>query len=181
MTRGEILTGLRLGTISQADAQSLLVGLGETPEVASSLIAQTLIGMIPTSGPGGEEGPGQRVVPLTAPAPAPSPSGFNFDTRDILESDPRLAFFGSEGVQDQFSRSASRKNFFQDQFANVHNQFLGSLGSQLRQGELPTQGFSEFLGGFDFNKSFLDQPSAFRSPIGGEARLNPRSRSLFNF
>jgi len=183
MTQGQILNALLNEAISQVDALRLLEDLGNTPQAASSLVANVLIDRLGNAtGGGGVEGPGQKVVPLPAPAAPEEPSGFAFDTRDILDSaQPALSFFGSTGVQDQFAKSASRKNFFQDQFNNIHNQFLGTLGSQLRQGELPQQSFSEFLEGFDFNRSFLDQPSAFRAPIGGESRLNPTSRSLFNF
>jgi hypothetical protein len=194
LTQAEILSAFANGAMVHADAARLLGDLGNDATKVNQLLASALQAYQGRSRfRAGLEGEGTPAQPLTVngiPVSQPTPAtGFRIDDpatlRDLIaDQPPQAAFFGSQGVEDQFARSQGRKRFFQNQFENIHNQFLGSLGSQLRQGQLPQvpkATFSEFLGGFDFNKAFLEQPAAFRAPIGGENRLNPTFRTITNF
>jgi len=102
---------------------------------------------------------------------------FNF--QDILEADPtgqRALFFS---FQNQFGRSPRQRLFFQNQFANLHNEFLGRLGQQARSGQVPTQRFTNFLENIDFNQRFASTPPQLRGDF--TSRFAPRTRFLFGF
>jgi len=53
----------------------------------------------------------------------------------------RAAYFGYQNQQ----RSPNQKRFFQNQFANVQNQYLGRLGQQIMGGGEPNLNFTDFL------------------------------------
>jgi hypothetical protein len=94
---------------------------------------------------------------------------------DLLGEEPRAAFFS---FQDQFGqRSPNQRRYFQNQFSNIHNEFLGKLGQQLRQGVMPQQTFTDFLGGLPFSQRFASLPPEMRG--GQQSRLSPRT--AFNF
>ena len=93
--------------------------------------------------------------------PAGNPAGYNnvFSDpsffRDLLEEQPELAFFS---FQNQFGRSPNQRRFFENQFSDIHNQFLGTLGAQIRGGQLPTAQFTPFLeAGFGPGGQFQQQ------------------------
>ena len=64
---------------------------------------------------------------------------------DFLELDPlgRRANYFSR--QDQFGKSPNQRKWFEDQFQNVQDKYLGSLGSAIRGGGSPTQSLSSYL------------------------------------
>jgi len=93
---------------------------------------------------------------------------------DFLNEVPESAFFSRIG---QFSDSPRRQNFFQNQFPNVENQFIGAIGSQFRTGQAPSLKFDDFLNDFDFDRLFRDQS---RFQRGRTSNLfNPSTRFLF--
>lgn len=97
---------------------------------------------------------------------------------DFLETDRPRAIFGT--FQDQFGGSDVQQRFFQNQFSNIHNQFLSSLASTAQGGQLPgsEQTFSSFLQDFPFAERFASIAPIFR---GGPRRSQfaPRTRHLF--
>jgi len=80
-------------------------------------------------------------------------------------SPQRAAYFG---YQDQ-QRSPNQKRFFQNQFSNVQNQYMGQLGQQIMGGGAPDLNFTDFL-------------SQYFSPQGGAAQawggMSPGQRGL---
>ena len=57
--------------------------------------------------------------------------------QDFLEESDvgqRANFFSRAGT----GGTPTRTRFFENQFANIQNQFLGALGAQIRGGEQPT-------------------------------------------
>lgn len=92
---------------------------------------------------------------------------------DFLEEEPRTAFFS---FQDQFGKAPAQQRYFQGQFQNIQNEFLGQLGQQIRGGGLPTLRFADFLSQFPFTQRYA-QLSPFQR---GErsAIFNPRTRFL---
>lgn len=95
--------------------------------------------------------------------------------KDILEEQPRAAFFS---FQDQFGPSPTQQNFFRNRFQQFHDQFLGTLGQQIRGGQAPTNRFTDFLGGLDFGQIFA-QTDPFQRGGPSSALFSPRTRSIF--
>ena len=97
----------------------------------------------------------------------------------FLEDVPEAGYFS---YQNQPGRSPNQKRYFQQQFANVQNQYMGQLGQAIRTGGDPTQGFADYL-------------DEYMAPGGGQfqdwASMSPRQRgttqgryappTLFNF
>jgi hypothetical protein len=92
---------------------------------------------------------------------------------DILAEAPEATFFS---FQDQFGQGQNQKNFFRGQFKNIFNQFLGTLGQEVRQGQFPTGKFTDFLGDFDFNQQFAQTAPSLRG--GQTGRFAPPTRFL---
>ncbi len=105
----------------------------------------------------------------------PPESPFTDFLRGALEEDPRLSFFSFVNEQ---ARTPAQRQFFQNQFTPTFNNFLGTLGSQLRQGQVPTQTFSQFLGQTPFLDRFTRLPPSLRGDFSGQ-RLAPRTRRIF--
>jgi len=94
---------------------------------------------------------------------------------DFLEEEPKAAYFG---FQDAFGRSPLQKQFFKNRFQQIHDEFMGKLGSQIMGGELPTLRFTDFLQNMPWQQRFLETPESMR---GGPPRgqFAPKTRSLF--
>ena len=90
---------------------------------------------------------------------------------DFLETTPEAAYF-SRG--DQLGSSPVQKRFFENQFRNVHNQFLGFLGSQIREGKTPTARFADFSESFPLQQEFYNAPPALRGEYSSP--FVPRTR-----
>lgn len=75
----------------------------------------------------------------------------------FLEEEPKSAYFS---YQNQFggpSQAPKQKQFFQDQFANIYNQYLGQLGMQIGQGDLPSKQWQDYMKDFDFSGWYKGQ------------------------
>ena len=101
--------------------------------------------------------------------------GSPFSFSDIIEEDPRMAFFS---VQNRFGQSPAQKKFFQSQFQPIFNQYLGTLGASLKRGELPTQTFGEFTEQFPFTQRFSSMPPSMR-PGAGRRQFAPPTQFFF--
>ena len=96
---------------------------------------------------------------------------------DALEEEPRAAFFSTPGRK-EFSRSPTRQRFFENQFPSVFNEFLGQIGTQLREGQQPDTTFADFVDAIDFETRFRSLPPGFR---GFQRVVAPQTRFLVNF
>lgn len=88
----------------------------------------------------------------------------------FLEAEPKTAYFS---YGDRFggpTGSQRQRNFFQNQFSEIYNQYLGRLGAQVRAGQVPTEQWNDYLGGFDFNNWYQNQTTA--------QERNPRQNQL---
>jgi len=95
----------------------------------------------------------------------------------FLDENPNIAY--QSFAPDFGVRSPNQQRFFQNSFQSIHDQFLGRLGNQIRQGQAPTANFTDFLGNFDFGGF-----SAAQSPwMRGQQtqRFAPTTRWLTNF
>jgi len=116
-------------------------------------------------------------------------SGWMGDTVDnpymrILEESPSAAY---HSYQSDWNTPAQTQ-YYQNQFQNVYNQYLGTLGSALRQGATGQEGalgipeisqmtFADYLGDYDWTNRFTSLPPAMRGDYS--AQFNPRTRSIY--
>ena len=116
----------------------------------------------------------------------------------LLGLEPKASFFSA--VNRLGGTTTPKGRFFNTQFENIQNEFLGLLGSQVQEsirsggGPLPTLSFDQFLQGrqddpstsginesqnpFNFDTRFRSLAPSLRGQ-GGQARFRPPTR--FNF
>ena len=99
--------------------------------------------------------------------------------QDILAEAPKATFFS---FQDQFGGAPTQRRHFQGQFQDIYNQYLGTLGQQLRQDAQagrdprPSTSFLDFMGDFNFSQQFGQIPPSIRG--GTTGRFAPSARFL---
>jgi hypothetical protein len=94
----------------------------------------------------------------------------------LEQMEPEAAFYSAF---DPRAMTPNMRQFLPQAFRQAHNEFLGSLGAQIRQGEAtPTGMFGNFAAQFPLMQRF--QESQFGPQFGGQ-QFNPSTRSLFNF
>lgn len=98
---------------------------------------------------------------------------------DAFETDPtgqRANFFGR--LQSQKFKSPNQRKYFEGQFENVQNRYLGHLGNIVQGGGNPTTSLSDYLAGYfqkgggadeDFSSATLgarrDAATRFAPPV----------------
>lgn len=88
---------------------------------------------------------------------------------DYLEDRPEAGYFS---FQDQW-RTPNARKYFQSQFSNIQNQYLGQLGQWVKAGSVgQPQQFSQFLSQFPWQQKFQEERTQDTS------RFNPFSRWL---
>jgi hypothetical protein len=93
-----------------------------------------------------------------------SPFGFQGDVgREWLEEDP----LGRRGSFFSFinQKREPQRRYFQNQFQDIQNQFLGQLGQTIREGGVPEQTFGQFLVDFPFTERYQALPPAMRGAL----------------
>ena len=95
---------------------------------------------------------------------------------DFLEGEPAATF---QGFSQNFGRSPTQRNFFQNSFKDIHNKFLGNLSRQILSGQAPAGRFSDFLKDFDFGGYAAAQSPRARGLYSSQ--YAPSTRFLFNF
>jgi hypothetical protein len=98
---------------------------------------------------------------------------FGVGFEDFFEEIPETAFFSAF---DPSTLTPNMRQFLPQAFTQAHNEFLGMLGAQIRQGQAPTALFGDFATQFPLQQRF--QESQFR---GRGNQFNVPTRSLFNF
>ena len=88
------------------------------------------------------------------------PNLFNFS--DFLETQPQ-ALYQSFLTDPSTRMPSSMKRYYQNQFNTIQNEYIGQLARQMRQGELPTRTFSDYL-----------QKDVFTRPVRGD---QPQARA----
>ena len=103
-----------------------------------------------------------------------SENAFNpFD--EFLEATPQAAYYS---YSDEWGGGGKKQSqYYQNQFQNVYNQYLGSLGGMLRQGVMPQaeNTFASYLGNYDWNQESLGQYQ--RGDF--TSQFNPRTRQIY--
>ena len=94
----------------------------------------------------------------------------------FLEENPNVSFQAALQGLDQ---PANQRRFYQNQFSNIYNEFLGNIGGQIKQGKTPSATFNEFLGEFPFSERFAATPPQQRGDF--PSNVAPRTRYLYGF
>ena len=67
-----------------------------------------------------------------------------FDFSDFLETQPQALY--QSFLSDPSARMpSSMKRYYQNQFSTIQNEYIGELARSMRQGNLPTRTFSDYL------------------------------------
>ena len=103
--------------------------------------------------------------------------GANNQFMDLLELEPTAAYYSSPGGKQFASGNQGQQRYFQNQFQNVYNEFLGSLGSQIRSGQEPTMRWSDYLENVPFTARYaaLSPEQAGRTT----RRYSPSTRQIY--
>ena len=64
----------------------------------------------------------------------------------------------SEMFGNPFGTSPASRRFFQGQFQNLYDEFLGQQGRALQGGQMPAQNFQQFLQAFPFTQRYSSLP-----------------------
>ena len=91
----------------------------------------------------------------------------------VLEEEPRLPYYSYANQQ---AKSPGQRRFFESDFSNFYNQYLGQLGTQLMGGQDPTLKFTDYLGQTPFTERFSSLPPQLRGE--NPSRYNPFTRWL---
>ena len=78
---------------------------------------------------------------------------------DFLESDDtgrRAAYFSRSGQFGGRGKSQRQENFYENSFADIYNKYVGSLGLQVRQGQMPTGTWGDYTDNFDWDQNYRD-------------------------
>ena len=93
---------------------------------------------------------------------------------DLLEEDPELAYFTQ--LQNQSPQlTPNQRAYFQTQSGPAYNRYLGQIGSQLSQGQLPSLKFLDYLTQTPFTKRYAELPPSLRPGVGS-ARFKAPTR-----
>ena len=104
-------------------------------------------------------------------------NGSGFWRDYVLEAAPEAAYFSAEPFGTGFAPAEQR--YWQGQYGNVMNQYLGSLGKSFRKGEEPaTTSFADFLTEYPFTDRYTAMSPQLR-PGGGSSRFAPSVRRFF--
>ena len=94
---------------------------------------------------------------------------------DFLEAAPQAAYYSYSNDWG----GPRQSQYYQNQFQNVYNQYLGSLGGMLREGVMPSADntFANFLGNFDWSDRYTSLPPQMRGDF--PSQFNPRTRQIY--
>ncbi len=88
----------------------------------------------------------------------------------FLNEQPEAGYYS---YQNQW-KTPNAKKYFQGQFSNIQNQYMGQLGQMIRGGQAPTLQFTDFLSQFPWQQKFQELSPQERGQDLG--RFNPFTR-----
>lgn len=91
----------------------------------------------------------------------------------FLEDEPRAGYFAHQGRW----RTPNKKKFFQSQFGDIHDEYLGMLGQKIMAGQEPTDTFTGYVGNYDWDQAYAGLTPRQRGQGGDQ--LNPMARWIF--
>ena len=103
------------------------------------------------------------------------------DFSDFLETQPQALY--QSFLTDPAARMPSgMKRYYQNQFSNIQNEYIGQLARQMRQGELPTRTFQDYLSTDVFTRPEQAEPMSRMGRFTGYDRYrreSPYARSAY--
>jgi len=102
----------------------------------------------------------------------------------ILGESPQAAYYS---YSDEWG-APNQQRYYQNQFQNIYNEYLGSLGGMLRQGVIPDEGetFAGYLSsnygmGTDTTSPWNERYTSLPTQMRGEysSMFNPRTREIY--
>ncbi len=96
---------------------------------------------------------------------------------DVLEYQPEAAYYGMLGRQPRMSGRQER--FFQNEFQNTYNRYLGNLANQIMSGEAPTQRFTDYLSQQNPMDQYRSMAPSLRGDYGRTETFAPSTRFLY--
>ena len=100
---------------------------------------------------------------------------------DFLEYEPEAAYYsspaGGAGTGAFAQGTPNQKRYYQNQFQNTYNEFLGALGGQIRAGEDPTMRFTDYLEDIPWTERY----AALTPEMAGRrtSRFSPGTRQIY--
>ena len=104
-------------------------------------------------------------------------SGYPF-LEDLFEEEPRLGYYSKIASFNPYGQTKSLRQYYENAFQNVFNQYLGALGGQVRAGVDPTLRFGDYLEQFPFQQQFEGLDPGERGAY--TARYAPRTSFLYS-
>lgn len=111
-------------------------------------------------------------TPLQSPGSPVPGQGSEYPFTDLLNEDPRL---GYQSYLPQFNLSQNQKKFFQNNYQDIFNEYLGALGQQIRQGQSPNLKFTDYLSQTPFTERYSSLSPEQRGETQ-QGRFSPRTR-----
>jgi len=88
------------------------------------------------------------------------------DFSDFLEQQPQ-ALYQSYLGDPKSNMTSSMKRYYQNEFSNIQNEYLGKLARDMREGSVPTYRFDDYLKSDVFTQPQQTSPqSNMSSPMG---------------
>ena len=98
-----------------------------------------------------------------------SPYG-TYNWIEELENLPQAAYYAQ---QPQWG-APKQQRYYQGQFQEIQNQYLGRLGQQMMGGGMPSLQFTDFLGNFPWTQQYAQLPPSLRGD--NPSLFNPRTQ-----
>ena len=103
---------------------------------------------------------------------------------EVLELNPSAAYYSYSGDWG----APSQQRHYQNDFQNVYNQYLGTLGAALRQGgageagapsvsDIGQMNFHDYLSDYEWTDRYTSLPPAMRGDY--TSQFNPRTRQIY--
>ena len=96
---------------------------------------------------------------------------------DVLEYQPEAAYYGMLGRQPRMGGRQER--FFQNEFQNTYNRYLGNLANQIMSGEAPTQRFTDYLSQQNPMDQYRSMAPSLRGDYCRTETFAPSTRFLY--
>ena len=104
-----------------------------------------------------------------------SPTGEAFTRGGLIEQESAAQGGAMRG------QTPAKRRFYQQSFQDVYNDYLGQLGSQAREGEIPTSTFRDYLSTDPFTERYSRLTPDERRYYGsqGQSTFAPRTRQIY--
>ena len=96
---------------------------------------------------------------------------------DFLEYKPEVAYYSSIKGGQFADQSPAQQQYYEKSFGDVYNQYLGKLGSQIRDGEAPSLKWTEYLEQDPFTERYTALPPSQKGSFTGA--YSPTTRRIF--